>query len=105
MYMCIGVCDKCHFLSYRKNIPQSTRYYLWELTPKILLRQQRQTNLGELRSQGAGLKPFTLSVMMLLCRPGSGYTSFGHYSWAKIVKIGVKIRLINNFGLVLVAET
>ena len=50
--------------------------------------------------RGAGLKPFTLSVIMLQCHPGSGYTSFGHLTWAKIVKIGVKIRLVNNFRLV-----
>ena len=100
-FTCIGVGDKWHFF-YMKNIPRSTSYYFWELLQKMLPYRPLHTYLlDELRSWGAGLKPFTLSLILLQCHPGSGGILWGHYSWLKIVNIGVKIVPVNILRLVL----
>jgi hypothetical protein len=57
-----------------------------------------QNLLNDLRSWGAGLKPFILSTIMLQCRGGAGGIWCGHYRRVKFVNIrSDKIVPENNF--------
>jgi hypothetical protein len=50
-----------------------------------------QNLLNDLRSWGAGLKPFILSMIMLQCCSGTGGIWCGHYSRVKFVNLSDKI--------------
>ena len=49
-----------------------------------------QNLLNDLRSWGAGLKPFILSLILLQCRGDAGGTLCGHYSGVKFINLGDK---------------
>ena len=100
-FTCIGVGDICHFYSLRKTYHDlcgsiSGNYRKTCFCDDLSV----QNLLDELRSWGAGLKPFTLSLILLQCHPGSGGILWGHYSWLKIINMGVKIVPVNNLRLV-----
>ena len=59
-----------------------------------------QNLLNDLRSWGAGLKPFILSTILLQCRGGAGGIWCGHYSRVKFINLGDKIVPENSFWLV-----
>ena len=59
-----------------------------------------QNLLNDLRSWGAGLKPFILSTILLQCRGGAGGIWCGHYSRVKFVNLSDKIVPENSFWLV-----
>ena len=104
--------DKRHYLHFwlwkrsgtfylQKNIPWSKRYYFREVHRRCCCDDLLGQNiLDHLRSWGAGLKPFRLSLILLQCHGDAGGILHGHYSRVEFINLGDKIVHENSFWLV-----